>query len=478
MQFDQLSDILDARSGQIVTTNCGKYPFRTRRVVLAGLGASFLLGAFGSPVAAAAAKYRLKSSWKKGDAQRVDAEIEVLGQLRMNADGKKVVTAPLKVTGRFAYEERLLSSATSLAARSYERAEAKISIGSGSVQPTLRTSRQQIVVQDNNARLQLRSVGGPLTREELDLISIQGNTSIIEALLPTDAVAIGDSWSPASKLWPKLLGIDAVSQNDIRASLEKIDKNTALVRLTGKLTGAVGGVQTEIELRGSYTFSRTQSRITSIDWTVEEDRAIAHAEPGLKVVAKLKVRINPLATPRLLPDAFLQVIPLEASAQDLALEFMSSGGYQILLDRRWRVMLDRPDATVLRLVDRGDLIAQCNISRLPDQAGSVLSLEKFQAGIQAALGEQPVTFQEASQTTLSGGLRLLRVVAKGTISDLKIQWRYFHLSNEQGASASYVVTVEEDLLARLGNADEVLTNAFSFQKRQAVAARHKKPAKR
>ena len=38
----------------------------------------------------------------------------------------------------------------------------------------------------------------------------------------------------------------------------------------------------------------------------------------------------------------------------------------MLHDRRWHVTVDRPELTVLRLVDRGELIAQCNISPAPD----------------------------------------------------------------------------------------------------------------
>jgi hypothetical protein len=67
--------------------------------------------------------------------------LEVRGELRLNADGKRVVSLPLEVEGRLLYDERILMASEEpwqrQAVRSYAEALAKIKAGKGVVNRTL-----------------------------------------------------------------------------------------------------------------------------------------------------------------------------------------------------------------------------------------------------------------------------------------------------------------------------------------------------
>jgi len=126
-------------------------------------------------------------------------------------------------------------------------------------------------------------------------------------------------------------------------------------------------------------------------------------------------------------------------------------------------MLERGDITILRLVDRGDLIAQCNIRpRPPLAAGEQLTMDGFQDDVKRVLGDNFEEIVEATEETGDNGLRVLRVVVAGKAGDLPIQWTYYHLADDKGHRASLVFTHEASLLDRFAHIDRELIGNFRF----------------
>ena len=69
---------------------------------------------------------------------------------------------------------------------------------------------------------------------------------------------------------------------------------------------------------------------------------------------------------------------------------------------------------------------------------------------------------EASQETTDTGLRVLRVVASGTVGELPIQWSYYHVSDDRGRRAAIVFTMEASLVSRYPQVDAELLASFRF----------------
>jgi hypothetical protein len=321
-----------------------------------------------------------------------------------------------------------------------------------------------VVAESRETEGSLFSPLGPLERDELDLLDIPGATLPLAALLPKGAVSVGDNWQIPDAAAGRLFGLEAVNAQDLTATLSKVEENLAIISLTGKVSGAVGGVSTEIEAKGSLNFDLQQRAITWLALAYQEKRSIGHAQPGFEVTGKVRWVAGPVKSADELSDSVLQGLPTTSGPATTQIEFRNTpAGILLAHDRRWRVMVERRELTVLRLIDRGDLIAQCNISPLAAlPAGEQLTLAAFQADVKQTLGKNFGEIVEASQEVTDEGHRILRVVVAGTASELPIQWSYYHVSNSAGRRTALVFTLESSLVEKYPQIDRELIDSLSF----------------
>ncbi len=149
-------------------------------------------------------------------------------------------------------------------------------------------------------------------------------------------------WPLADTTVARLLGLEAVSQQDVTCTLDSVKDNIAIVSLTGKIAGAVGGVSSDIDLKGKLNFDLTQRAVTWLTLGYKENRAIGHAQPGFEVAIKLRMVSAPCKPAAELSDKAIATISSPADAAQTLIELNSdSGGFQLLHDRRWSVMLER-----------------------------------------------------------------------------------------------------------------------------------------
>lgn len=436
-----------------------------QRLAVAGFLA-FVTSAAAADVARAET-YQLRPAQVPGWHQQVKVVVEVKGELKLNPDGSAVKHMPLEVTAELAYSERTLAAgaayATSRTVRNYSQATANIKLRETAITNSLRADRRIFVSESGEKLATTFSPLGPLTRDELDLVDVPGSGLALAALLPQRALPVNQSWPIPDWAAARLLGLEAVNQHDLIGKLTEVKENVATIDLGGKVAGAVGGVSSEIELKGKLNFDLKQRAVTWLVLGFTENRAIGHAQPGYNVATKVRMVASPIAPTKDLADAALARLPLKATGETTLIDFTGeSAGYQLTHDRRWGVMADRHDVTILRLIDRGDLVAQCNISRLPQLAqGEQLALEVFQDDVKKTLGKNFGQIVEASQESL-GELRSLRVVVSGTASELPIQWMYYHLSDAAGNRVALVFTIEGSLVEKYPQIDRELVNGLRF----------------
>src|SRR5262249_25535650 len=139
----------------------------------------------------------------------------------------------------------------------------------------------------------------------------------------------------------------------------------AEIAAAGSVSGAVGGVSTEIELKIKFRFDIKAERISFLALLVKEKRAVGHIGPGLDTVAKLIVNITPAGRSEFLTADVLRELPRRSTPDLTHLAYASRGGqFRFDYDRRWYLTSDDAKLAVLRLLDRGELVAQCNVSAL------------------------------------------------------------------------------------------------------------------
>lgn len=466
MTFDAVPPFLGSRAPQV-----------SRRAVLSALASTpWWLAA--RPAAAAAPSDPLPAAKPLAQdvSQRVKAALEIQGELKLNSDGKKPTRTPLEVKSEQQYHERLpaaKSKFSQLAAlRHYDEAQATYQIGRSKFSAQLDTERPLIGLEPQaDGNVLLFSPMAPLTRDELDLLDIPCNTALAHQLLPNKPIPVGETWKPSDLAWAQFLGLETIQDNQTRVKFDRWDGDSALLVAEGTLEATVGGVGTDLELKGKLQVDRRSGRITWIAFGISEDRAIGHAEPGFQATMRIRALIEPLDNHGPLADRALADLPWQSAQANTLIAFQAThAGLRLLLDRRWRVMTHRPDQVILRLVDRGDLVAQCNLSRLPPlAAGKQLSLEEFQEDIRQVLGPSFQQFTEGTQNT-EEGRRVLRVVAVGEASALPIQWVYDHVSTEDGQRFVAAFSVEAALVERFAEADRALVEAAEILPFPASAA--------
>jgi hypothetical protein len=428
-------------------------------------------------------KVRLSVSLAPNYAHKVKSVVEVSGDLKFNGEGKEIKRLPIVVEANLLYDERVLAPTAAANAgkqplrtvRDYHEAQAVMQINSKEVTNVLRGDRRIIGTLSNSETTALYSPFGPLTRDELDLIDIPARLSAVPSLFPAEAVAVGSSWRLTDGTLQQLLGLDAVTLQDVQATLAEHKEDVALVRWEGKVSGAVGGISTELEIKGSLNLDVPRQAVTWLALVSKENRNISHAQPGFDTVTRLRVVMQPVATKSLstnLTDAGLKGMSLDASPGQTLLELASSkGGFVLYHDRRWRSMMDRHDVAVLRMIEKGELVTQCNVSALPAlPTGEQLTLEGFQQDIQASLGKTFGQFIEAKQGLNDNKLAVMRVVVSGKVQELPIEWVYYHVADNTGRRASLVFTHAAKMAERVSGVDQGIVATFQFRPIAAAAA--------
>jgi hypothetical protein len=452
-------------------------PARSACVALAILATGWSLSA------AETTSYVLEAKAAVGQTQQVQAAVEVKGELKMQPDGSKVTKLPLVVDGTFLFDEKLLDVQSAPWARRsvryYHQAKADLKVGDGFLSNSLAADHRLLVAKTDKDGSLIFCPQGPLTREELDLVDVQGNSLLWHCLLPQQSVKIGDQWSVDLERLGLLIGLDTITQGEMQCSLTKVERGLAIVECSGNVNGAVGGVASDVQVKAIYNLDLAKKQITWFAANLRESRAIGHAEPGFDVTARIRMSSAPAGQSPALDDQVLNQLTLEPNATVQLLSFRAEKShYRLIHDRRWRSMFDRHDLCVFRLIDRGDLIAQCNITELPDAGpGKRLTLDAFQADVQRSLGKNFGQFVEASQAKSDDGKTVLRVVVSGAAAEIPIEWIYYHISTDEGRQAALAYTLEERLLDRFAEADRTMVEGFEFTPRPEPRETEKNSAK-
>ena len=410
--------------------------------------------------------YSLRTGRASGAVDLVEVALDVGGDLRIVEDGKER-RMKTNVAANFVYHEKSLqvgkgADSPMRSLRHYREAVGTIKSGDHQYEPVLRDERRLIALEIDQPRVTLFSPQGALRFEELELIDVLANSLLLEQLLPSRAVALGNQWEHSNELIAALLGLDTVTSNDVKSTLTEVADGKARFELSGRVEGAEDDVSTEIALKGKYQFDLKTRRITWFGLLVREDRAVGHVDTGFDVTARVQMRITPGAhSEHLAPDALANV-PLQSTAELTQLSYESAGGkWRFLHDRRWFVITEEDDRAVLRLIDQGDRLAQCNVAFLAPAADATeLTLEQFQKDIVGALGENFKSSVRASQQHDETDYRVFQVVAEGETSNVPMQWIYYLVTDRHGHRVVLAFVLEKEMVDRFEQADAKLVGTL------------------
>lgn len=379
---------------------------------------------------------------------------------------------PMSVSAKLQYDERRLvetGDETSqdpqpLAIRYYHLAEGTLKVDTSGVAPKLADNRRLIVVQPGATRPNLYSPDGPLTRDQLDLIDLPGDSCFVDRLLPTAPVAKGGTWKHDAAVMGQLLTMDSVAVCEVQSVLDEFNASFAKIRIAGAVQGTSDGAATQRELRGVCLYDRRLRRITRLNLAVREMRSIGGATPGLQGVGKMQVKIDTVPScPQLTDDVVAAANrSAQAPALDLAYESVPLG-FRTACDRQWFITSEGRETVTLRRVDQSDVVAQCTITRLPAKSlGRQVSFEQFQKDVVYSIGKGFGQLVSSRQWTNAAGHHCYEVVARGTVADLPVEWHYFLVAPDAGHRVSLAFMMEGPMTARLNQADRRLVETIEL----------------
>jgi hypothetical protein len=414
----------------------------------------------------------LREVSRAGDSSRATVEMKAEGSFKPASLPGSPETKPLalKVETRVEFVERVDAiDAQGQPRRSIRQVEGAAATINGEVRPStsaLRADYTTLVAERREAAVAIVAAGGPLTRSELELVQGPGDPLALASLLPTRPVAIGDKWVVGDLAARNLSGYDALASNALEATLDALDADSARVKLLGTIRGAALGGEGSMACDGSFSFDRKANRVNRLTLRRAETRRPGPIEAGLDVKSVLTVVREPAPLVKPLDDeAFLAKFVESSKGADLLLFNAPDGKYSMLHDREWHLYWDDDRQVILKRLDRGEMVAQCNLSVGPNAGkGRHQDLEQFRADLKKALGKRFLRFVGDGEVegAPAGSFRY-RMSIQGKQGDSEVLWHYYLIAGPEGDQLIATFTLALGQQAQFADQDLRLIGSFEWK---------------
>lgn len=432
----------------------------------------------GSAVSAEAAtpKYLLKAELPAGTTSHVTVKVEIGGDKLVPTESEGVKKLPIKVLGNFDYHEQLVAwSPDSLivarSIREYKSIIAKNDVADETFTETLDGDQQLILTEVRDGMSIVTGGESKLNREQVDLINVEANTLAIDRLLPGKEMAEGESWTHDAETLGALLCMDHVGVCDVSSVVTAESERQVQIRLAGTVHGTVEGTPSERELRAAYLFHLDEKRITRFNLAIKELRKPSEVVPGLEVVAKAFVSIDPTEKLLDVPVEVEQIANRTNVPLSRTLVYESpTKNFRFEYNDSWYITAEDRDRLSFRYLNDHELTAHCNLSVLPVRsAGRHTPLDQFERDVRQSLGDKLETVSAATEWQTKRGYNCLGVIAEGKVNDLPIQWRNYLVSADDCPRLSLAITLERERSEKFADAERQIIDTIELVPTPAAA---------
>jgi hypothetical protein len=406
-----------------------------------------------------------------GDRSRTSIDLELKGHLIVGPDGKKE-QFPITAKARHAFAERVLATADGLAsvtARHYAEATATALVAGEKGERTLPADRRLVVARRNPDGLLCFSPAGPLTRDELDLVTDHFNPQCLAGLLPGKAVDVGDTWPVSDAAAQCACLFDAVVKTQLTGKLTGVKDGVATFTVEGTAEGFEDGAKVSLTVTATGTFDVAAGRVTGLVWKQKDERGQGAVSPASQVEATVTLKRQLLAErPPELSDAVIAKVPdgeLPAAMTDLR-HADPKCRYTLLHAREWYVTAQTDTHLVLRLLDHGEYVAQATVGVWRKvEAGKHSPVEEFKKAVDATPGWKPGKVLDDGEVQVGVGRWLYRLSAEGKLDNAAVIQTFYLLAGPQGDQVAVTVTFKPDRARAVGTRDAALVTAIEFGKK-------------
>lgn len=407
-------------------------------------------------------------------ATHVTYSLRISGTLKTPAkDGE----APWKMASeaKFEFDQKRYSSDKSeshgiRAARRFQTAETHLTVAEGhKTDITLPAQSRLIYLYGAELQMTQLSPDVRLTREQADLLQFPCDPLVANGLLPDRVLSDkSEKWNAAPWVVPMLTGIDAAVKQEADCRLKSLSSSEAIIEFQCQGSGAVTGSPTEVQVSGEMTFDRQSRILRKLKATLKEKRSSGTVSPGLDILAEIEWTQSEAKDASGLPESIPSSNP---DRRQLLLTLVTPWRILMLHDRSWYVFHETNDMVMLRMLNAGSLVAQCNISSAPLLSpGSFTPEDKFLEEVQKSVNERGGAITGSNVTTDRNGWRIHHVQAKGEASKKELIWDYYLCAAANGEQISLVFShAAEDSKLFDGQADQFLSSLTNRPSRPKIA---------
>ncbi|MFM8496947.1 MAG: hypothetical protein ACKOEM_15730 [Planctomycetia bacterium] len=363
---------------------------------------------------------------------------------------KVQVTARMVVQDRWKLSDAAAEASSNvlMAQRFVELAEVSMGGQIRSAKTALAANRKRFLVDLQDEMVRQASLDGPVSRQDLETITMPCDGTTLWTLLPREPVAAGDSYR-LDKLAAKSISLfDLISVNELEGTIDKIDATSVTIKIKGSVRGAVLGAEGKMNVDGQFTFNRENGFVDFLRLERDESRRPGSVEAGLDIHSTLEIRRSILdQIPQQLSEKELESWPRAITPALLKLVWQEpSGLFSLEHDRDWHTTWTDVQESVIKRVDRGGVvIAQCNLKKGNTvQKGHHQDPVQFREDVQAGLKERfRKFFGEGTLDRPAESGFGYKLAAEGVIQDLPVAWYYYLMASPEGDQ--YLMTVTSTL---------------------------------
>lgn len=385
-------------------------------------------------------------------------------------NGKQSI--PLEAKAKHRFTERTLAMSDGLpstTARFYTEATASATLENDKSTRSLPADRKLIVAKRYPDGLVCFAPNGPLNRDELDLVSDHFNPQCLSGLLPGKVVNIGDTWSLTDIATQVACLFNATIKTTLSGKLTAVKDGVAMFTINGEAEGIENGAKVSLTVTATGTFDVTSGHIIGLTWKQKDDREQGAVNPASQVEATVTLkRETPAAEPKELSEESLSNIPIgNLSTRYTDIRYIDpKGRYQIVHPREWHITGQTDSHLVMRLLDRGEFIAQATVSVWSKmEPGKHFSADEFKKAVATAPGWTPVKTLMERELVAPVGRWHYQVMMEGKMEAVPVIQTFYLLAGPQGDQIAVTVAAKTDKAKAIGNRDLNLINAIEFGKK-------------
>jgi hypothetical protein len=282
-------------------------------------------------------------------------------------------------------------------------------------------------------------------------------------LLPGKAVAVNDTWKIPTEAVQGLCHLEGVTNHDLVGKLESVKDNVANVVITGSVNGIDLGSPAKMTVKATYQFDLTAKRLTALEWKEKDERGQGPASPAAGVETTYIVKRSKADQPETLSDVALISVPdkFEVPEHLLLLTHRDpKSRFALKYAREWQTVGQTEEHLVLRLMDRGDFVAQATITPWEKaKAGEHLTPDAFKKAMANTPGwEQSEILQagEVEPEAKDKGRWIYRISAVGMMDDMKLIQNFYLVAFPNGEQLVFAFTLQPAQVEKLGGRDQAM----------------------